>query len=561
MLFRGHALSRTSTLPLAIITGLTLLAFSPTLGLYFVSDDFNVIQTARAHSIGSFFTKEFAGYYRPLYFLSFALDYLLWQAHPAGYHAVNVVLHAGNTLLVCLIGRLLLRGHGWIFAGIYFGLSPVQAGTVPWLYARHDLICGVFYLLSVWTFVLYLDRRRPLFMAISAAAFAFALLSKEMAVSLPLVSILIGAVIPIIRSDRIPDVPNGFIREFLIRSLRALSSGIRASTIHVLVLAAYLGLRYVHFGHLPGSALHSHLSLSHLAVNLARYAVELASPVSLDAMKPFLRAHPEIFQVGEFLLAVAAFAAMWVAARRPVLLLAAGWVVLALLPVLRVFAPWYLYIPSAGLAIGVGSLLAALWNVERTSVRVGGICTVVVLIVVGWLPHISRSAEASRLSRNVLSDLQETALTGRSIELLNLPSDYRGVPVFGWPGNLRYALQLLGHPVPVEVLTSVRYRSLTEPTSVNVDTSANEIRIRLNGGGNSFQVYNLNVLSGRDRPRPGDTFSVGKYQMTVTALGSQRLPVEVSLRTHPNDRLDPGQVLGFREGRLRPVAGLGKITY
>ncbi|MEW6252485.1 MAG: hypothetical protein AB1716_17750, partial [Planctomycetota bacterium] len=60
--------------------------------------------------------------YRPLTVFTFALDYAAWGLWPAGYHLLNVLLHAAACGLVWLFARRLLGGSG---------AAPVWQASAP----------------------------------------------------------------------------------------------------------------------------------------------------------------------------------------------------------------------------------------------------------------------------------------------------------------------------------------------------------------------------------------------------------------------------------------------
>ena len=46
------------------------------------------------------FTTSYMGWWMPLTWTSFAIDYHFWGLNPTGYHLTNILLHAMNTGLV-----------------------------------------------------------------------------------------------------------------------------------------------------------------------------------------------------------------------------------------------------------------------------------------------------------------------------------------------------------------------------------------------------------------------------------------------------------------------------
>ena len=123
-------------------------------------------------------------HYWPLVYTTFWIEHKLWGLSPAGYHAVNVLLHLANTVLLWrLMLRLAVPG-AWAVAAV-FAVHPLHVESVAWVIARKDLLSGLFYLLAALAWLRFAERpglRR--YMAV-AALFLAAMLCKSIAVTLP----------------------------------------------------------------------------------------------------------------------------------------------------------------------------------------------------------------------------------------------------------------------------------------------------------------------------------------------------------------------------------------
>jgi hypothetical protein len=162
------------------------------------------------------FFDFYAANWHPLTWLSHAADYALWGLNPLGHHLTSVVLHALNTFIVVLLSVKLLRygaaaNNGPSFlderailiaagvTGLLFGLHPVHVESAAWVAERKDVLCGLFFLLSIMRYMDYAGGvvngadRKPRMKAYLAALgfFTLALLSKPMAVTLPVVLLIL----------------------------------------------------------------------------------------------------------------------------------------------------------------------------------------------------------------------------------------------------------------------------------------------------------------------------------------------------------------------------------
>jgi protein O-mannosyl-transferase len=138
--------------------------------------------------------------YYPVVFTTFWIEHQLWGLRPAGYHFINAALHAANAVGVWLILRRLGVPGSWFVAAL-FGLHPVHVESVAWVTERKNLLSASFYLLALWQFLDWVERkpdeveqggpRHLRSYLLGSCCFVAALLSKSVTCSLPAVLLLL----------------------------------------------------------------------------------------------------------------------------------------------------------------------------------------------------------------------------------------------------------------------------------------------------------------------------------------------------------------------------------
>ena len=157
------------------------------------------------------FSTNLMGHYMPVTWITYGLDYLIWGLDPFGYHLTNLALHAANTTLVYVVALRLFRAVwvrspgdgadslriGAALTALLFGVHPLRVESVVWITERLDLVCGFFYLLAILMYLRSVEAestdvsqsRRYYWAAVGT--FVLALLSKSMAVTLPVVLLVL----------------------------------------------------------------------------------------------------------------------------------------------------------------------------------------------------------------------------------------------------------------------------------------------------------------------------------------------------------------------------------
>ncbi|HXX57152.1 MAG TPA: tetratricopeptide repeat protein [Thermodesulfovibrionales bacterium] len=418
--------TRTSQYFLAgMVSVITFLVYLPSLqneflvwdDVYYVTDN-PMIRSMNLDLIRSAFLKFHASNWHPLTWISHALDYAIWGLNPVGHHLTNVILHAFNTAMVVMVAtRLLalyrptvrkdavpwLRERGILITGcitgLLFGLHPVHVESVAWVAERKDLLCALFFLMSIFAYLKYVsgnghtptnDTARAVrfggFYFLSLGCFALALLSKPMAVSLPFVLLII---------DWYPSNRIHSMRSFLAVFIEKLPFILLSLASSVLTVSAQKDAMEI----MTTVPIQSRVLVA--AHSLLAYLLNMFLPLNLS---PFY-AYPDrisllslkYFSSVIFVIGISAFGIL-TARKNRILFSAWCYYVITLMPVLGIIqvgsqsmADRYTYLPSIGPFLLIGLLAArvaaksAVSKKGTFSAGVMGFAACVVFITIGYL--------------------------------------------------------------------------------------------------------------------------------------------------------------------------------
>jgi hypothetical protein len=305
-----------------------------------------------ADCFGHFLFLDATGsqFYRPIQRVTYLWDYAWFGFAPAGWHATNILLHAGAALALCAFARRFLHRLGTPAAGIasfgaalVWAVHPIHSSAVIYVAGRADSLAALFGFLALW---IALGRDRPIMRAFSAGlALLVAGLSKESGLWFGPAWLALMWLAPSPRHGRITALASVCAVALVYALLRQLALATPTPPAHPPELAARLGLAFQAVG---------------------EYAGLLALPLRLTMERDLREADGALLRIVGGCAAVAFLAWCWIHTRRrpegaavhAALALAA----LAYLPISGVFplnancAEHWLYVPSAWLAIAGAAL-------------------------------------------------------------------------------------------------------------------------------------------------------------------------------------------------------------
>ncbi len=196
---RASKKASASLAAVAIIIIVAFLACLPTIHTYFLTDEFALIHAFHNLSADQFLqllhmdTRRFVSgdsrqEFRPMYGLYYFAAYHLWSLQLLGYHLCEILLHALVSVLVFLIAKTVAKGEIWTaaLAGILFAVQPPHAQAMSLIVGSvAECFPALFYLYAVLCFIRFRSNGRFLQLALSLISFIACLLTKESAVTLP----------------------------------------------------------------------------------------------------------------------------------------------------------------------------------------------------------------------------------------------------------------------------------------------------------------------------------------------------------------------------------------
>ena len=179
----------------AIVLVATAILYVPALNNGFTNwdDDRQVtanpdIRDLSAGGVRRMFSTFTVSLYQPLTSLAFALEYRLFGLDARAYHAVNVLVHLVNILLVYgFVRSLSQRTAEAVVAAALFAIHPLQVEAVAWVSSLSILLSTLFYLGAMMAYLAYARSGKAHHFAAVCGLFVLALLAKTSAATLPLV--------------------------------------------------------------------------------------------------------------------------------------------------------------------------------------------------------------------------------------------------------------------------------------------------------------------------------------------------------------------------------------
>lgn len=328
----------------------------------------------------SYFHSSGENSYRPVVTLTYFIDYAIFDLNPWGFHLTNILLHTINSALLYIfllqINRSFAAPSNPIFpliGSILFAAHPVLTEAVNAISFREDLLAFLFYMATLNIYLLtrsklYCGKKNSL-MPVSYALYSLAILSKEMAITLPLIILCF---------------------EWLCKDGKYRSALNRDNTGFIIIAALYLVLRFYLFanpyiGHEDIVSWDISARLLTAPWLLASYIKLILIPVSLSADYPITPVNS--FLSSAFILSVFSLifiivtAFMLRKARREITFGALFFIttlipVYNLIPIFHQFAERYLYLPLAGFAVISMSLASLLSQRTKYAFILFFICTV-----------------------------------------------------------------------------------------------------------------------------------------------------------------------------------------
>ncbi len=158
----------------------------------YVTENIRVYKGVTFDSLTWAFTSSHASNWHPLTWISHMIDCQLYGLNPRGHHLTSLLFHVANTLLLLLI-LVRMTGTLWqsSFVAALFALHPLHVESVAWVAERKDVLSTFFMMLTLWAYILYVEKGEVKRYLLVVLFFVLGLMSKPMLVTLPFILLML----------------------------------------------------------------------------------------------------------------------------------------------------------------------------------------------------------------------------------------------------------------------------------------------------------------------------------------------------------------------------------
>ena len=153
-------------------------------------------------NIYNILTDFYKGQYAPLNEIMYLILFSISGYTPFNFHLASLLLHIFNTCIIYIFIKKLIilspeieeKNYTYLplLTAIIFVLHPFNVESVAWISASKVLVYAFFYLLAIYSYLHYLEKKNLLYYLLTLILFICSFLGKEQAVSLPICLLLLS---------------------------------------------------------------------------------------------------------------------------------------------------------------------------------------------------------------------------------------------------------------------------------------------------------------------------------------------------------------------------------
>lgn len=167
------------------------LIYAPAAGGYFFNDDFQWLQSAYRFDPARFVHLDnYDHFYRPVIETYFYLGYRVFGCDARAFHLLSIGIHLLVVGTVYLFGRSLTKSRPFAaLAAVFFAVLPGFADAIAWVGAITDQLPALWYVLTLWLFLLFLQGRGVWCYLLALVTYVTCLLTHETSATLPVMMV------------------------------------------------------------------------------------------------------------------------------------------------------------------------------------------------------------------------------------------------------------------------------------------------------------------------------------------------------------------------------------
>ena len=337
------------------------------------------------------FTTDFVGNWHPVTWLSHMLDVELFGLMAGAHHLSSLLIHVLNVWLVFYLFNKMthLLWPAALIAAL-FAIHPTHVESVAWVAERKDVLSGFFFLLSIGSYLRFIERPSIYRYASLLIFAALGLMSKPMLVTLPFVLLLLDYW-PLQRLGQSQSVRYVLLVELPRLIFEKIPLFVLALASSIITYTVQQGAGAMN----AGQYLTWYERIFNAAVAYIFYLQKTLIPADLALFYP----HPGQWPASEIVASLVILGGISLVClvkfkRAPYLFVGWGWFLGMLVPVIgfvqvgsQAAADRYTYLPTIGLSIVLVYGLAHLFEQHRTRVSIVASCALLVLVfyaAVAW---------------------------------------------------------------------------------------------------------------------------------------------------------------------------------